>query len=71
MAFIRELVHVNETPQNRTAVSSDYCFNESAFQIRTYKNGDTLRAEGSKQNIQLNREMALELINKLQDFVNQ
>lgn len=71
MAFIRELVHVNETPQNRTAVSADYCFNKSAFQIRTYKNGDTLRSEGSKQNIQLNREMVLGLINKLQDFVNQ
>ncbi|HEY9016848.1 hypothetical protein [Thiomicrospira sp.] len=71
MAFIRELIHVNETPQNRTAVSADYCFNESAFQIRTYKNGDIHREEGSKQNIQLNREMAIELKNKLQEFLDQ
>lgn len=71
MAFIRKLVHVNETPKNKTAVSADYCFNESAFQIRTYKNGDVLRAEGSKQNIQLNREMALELKNRLQEFLDQ
>ncbi|AQM66629.1 MULTISPECIES: hypothetical protein [Vibrio] len=71
MAFINELVKVNDTPKVRSGVSADYCFNESAFQIRTYKDGDSLRMEGSKQNLQLNKKMARELISKLQDFVDQ
>ncbi|MBM4887367.1 hypothetical protein HYO42_23265, partial [Vibrio parahaemolyticus] len=49
MAFINELVKVNDTPKVRSGVSADYCFNESAFQIRTYKDGDSQRTEGSKQ----------------------
>lgn len=71
MAFINELVKVNDIPQVRTGVSADYCFNEHAFQIRTYKAGDSQRTEGSKQNLQLNKQMAQELIAKLQDFVDQ
>ncbi|EHJ9962204.1 hypothetical protein KB977_004626 [Vibrio parahaemolyticus] len=71
MAFINELVKVNDIPKVRSGVSADYCFNESAFQIRTYKDGDSQRTEGSKQNLQLNKKMARELIAKLQDFVDQ
>lgn len=71
MAFVNELIKVNDTPKVRSGVSADYCFNESAFQIRTYKAGDLQRTDGSKQNLQLNKQMAQELIVKLQAFVEQ
>jgi len=71
MALINELIKINETPKIRTGVSADYCFNETIFQVRTYKNGDNKRSEGQKQNIQLNKEVASQLVSKLQEFINQ
>ena len=71
MALINELIKIEDTPKIKTGVSADYCFNESIFQIRTYKNGDACRIEGQKQNIQLNIEMAKKLASKLQAFINQ
>lgn len=71
MAQINDIVHTNDEPNPRTKVSADYSFNENTFQLRTYKEGDVGRNDTSKQNIQLDREKAQELINLLNNFVNQ
>lgn len=71
MAIIKDLHLCSDKPQVRTAVSADYCFDQSLFQIRTYKDGDKNRSEGSKQNIQIDKDMAQIIINQLQAFVNQ
>ena len=71
MAIIRELIFCEDTLQNRTFVSADYCYDRNLFQIRTYKSGDQTRSEGSKQNIQIDRKMAKEIIDKLNQFLNQ
>lgn len=71
MAQINSIVHSNDEPNPRTAVSADYSFNENYFQIRTYKEGDVNRNDTSKQNIQFDREKAQELISLLNDFLNQ
>jgi len=71
MAILSELVKVNEQPHARKNVIGDYCFNENYFQIRTYKAGDISRTEGQKQNIQIDKDMALQLINLLNQFIEQ
>jgi hypothetical protein len=71
MAIIKDLYLCNDKPQVRSAVSADYCFDQSLFQIRTYKDGDKNRSEGSKQNIQINKDMAQVIIKRLQEFLNQ
>jgi hypothetical protein len=71
LAIISVLVHCKSEPVRQTTVSADYCFNESLFQIRTYKNGDHELQEGSKQNIQLTKEMAKELSDLLNHFITQ
>ena len=69
MAILSELVKVNEQPNARTTVSGDYCFDRNYFQIRTYKAGDLNRTKGQKQNIQLNKEMAQNLVKLLNQFL--
>lgn len=71
MALITEMVEVNKLPKVKTKVSSDYSYTDTVFQIRTYKNGDLTRSETPKQNIQFDKIMAQELINKLVKFLNQ
>ena len=71
MAILRELIKVNERPNAKTEVVGDCYFDKNYFQIRTYKAGDTSRTEGQKQNIQINKKMAAELINPLNQFINQ
>ena len=65
MAILTNIVRVNEQPNARTNVSGDYCFDKNYFQIRTYKAGDTNRTYGQKQNIQLDKDMAVKLITDL------
>ncbi len=71
MAILSELINVNEKPKARTIVLGDYCFDDNYFQIRTYKEGDATRAEGQKQNIQIDKEMALKLVTLLNRFIKQ
>ena len=71
MALINSLKHINVNPAFKTTVSGDYSFNEKLFQIRTYKDGDTRMTEGHKQNIQLTKDMASELIRLLEQFTKQ
>ncbi len=40
------------------------------FKLEHNKAGDTNRTEGQKQNIQIDKKMAAELINLLNQFVN-
>lgn len=71
MAIITDLHLCDGTPQKRSSVSADYCFDSSLFQIRTYKAGDQDRSENSKQNIQINKNMAKTIVKKLKTFINQ
>ena len=70
MALIKEFKLVNKNINISSEVVSDYSFDKNFFEIRTYKNNDTERKESTKQNIQLNKEKAKELINLLTDFIN-
>ncbi len=70
MAVISEFIKSNKLPGiPQTNVKAEYCFDESTFRLRTYKSGDTRREEGSKQNIQLSKPMAKELVQILQEFI--
>jgi hypothetical protein len=71
MAVIKELIFCDDKPQGRTFVSADYCYDRSLFQIRTYKAGDQSRCGGVKQHIQIDKNMANEIIEKLQIFLEQ
>lgn len=51
-------------------VVADITMDRDYLQIRTYAMGDTEREKGSKQNIQLSRNKARELIAHLEQFVN-
>lgn len=71
MAIIKSLVLCDDKPQDRTSVVADYCYDKNFFQIRTYKAGDQNRSQGSKQNVQIDKEMAKEIIKKLNVFLKQ
>ena len=71
MAILSKLTNVNEQPNIRTSVSGDYCFDRNYFQIRTYKAEDTSRSEGPKQNIQMDKAMAENLVRLLKQFIDQ
>lgn len=51
-------------------VLADVVIENNYFQLRTYAMGDTDRERGSKQNIQMTRKKAEELILMLEEFVN-
>jgi len=70
MAIITNLVHTNDVIQTRTHTSADYCSNNTYFQIRTYAQNDINRENGAKQNIQISREAAQELITLLEQFID-
>lgn len=52
-------------------VVADLSFDKDLFQIRTYKSGDDNRSENTKQNLQLTKEGARELIKHLQSFLGE
>ena len=51
-------------------VVADLSYNEELFQIRTYKAGDDNCKENTKQNLQLTKEGAAELIKYLNNFLD-
>ncbi|WP_299397686.1 hypothetical protein [uncultured Gelidibacter sp.] len=51
-------------------VIADVNFDKEYLQLRTYAMGDTERARGCKQNIQISKEKAKELISILELFIN-
>ena len=53
------------------SVLCDITFNKMYFQIRTYAMGDIDRSKGSKQNIQLTKEKAIQIRKYLDEFINQ
>ncbi len=69
MAQITELIHTNDDIQTRTNTVADYCFNNEYFQIRTYSQNDIKRENGAKQNIQINKDIAKNLIDLLNTFI--
>lgn len=70
MARIGKIIRENKgTIQIRPSeVIADVIIENDYFQIRTYAAGDTEREKGSKQNIQLTKEKAKELISLLEVF---
>ena len=71
MAQIKDIHQVESEPSARTQVSADYSFSQNLFQMRTYREGDTSRTQQPTQNIQLDKNMAEDLIVKLAKFLNQ
>lgn len=50
-------------------VVADIKYSNEIFQLRSYKEGDTDRLEGVKQNVQLSKDGASELIKHLTNFL--
>ena len=71
MALINNLNHSNNEPNVRTSVSAEYCFNNSYFEVRTYKANDVTMSGGAKQIIQLDKETATQMVSLLNQFINQ
>lgn len=51
-------------------VVADVIIDRDYFQLRTYAKGDLERENGSKQNIQLDKDKAIELRDLLNEFIN-
>ena len=68
---INDLEKVETNINKRTSVLGDYSYDKAHFQIRTYKAGDRNKSEGHKQNIQIDKNMAKNLIEYLTIFVEQ
>ena len=52
------------------SVLGDVIIEKEYLQLRTYAMGDNEKERGSKQNIQFNKEKALEFLNILESFLN-
>lgn len=73
MAILGKLVkEKNEHINFRSgSVLGDVIIEKEYMQLRTYAKGDLERENGSKQNIQFTREMALEFREYLNEFLSQ
>lgn len=73
MAIIGKVIKLNCNKINTrgSTVLCDITHNKEYFQLRTYALGDLERKNGSKQNIQLTREKAIEIRKYLDYFINQ
>jgi len=70
MAVIKKFfIKPHKTLRVHSDVVADLSFDRNLFQIRTYKAGDDNRSENTKQNLQLTREGAKELVKHLQSFL--
>ncbi|NIJ45607.1 hypothetical protein FHR24_002075 [Wenyingzhuangia heitensis] len=71
MAIVGEIIKESHSNINTRGgeVISDVIFNNEYFQIRTYAMGDYDRKNGSKQNIQLTKEKAIELRKLMDKFI--
>ncbi|NJB82678.1 hypothetical protein [Wenyingzhuangia aestuarii] len=71
MAIIGKIIKESQSNINTRGgeVISDVIFNNEYFQIRTYAMGDYDRKNGSKQNIQLTKEKAIELRKLMDKFI--
>ncbi len=69
MTLIDNLVRVNDEPRVRIKVAADYSFNNEIFQIRAYKQGDTRITKGQTQNIQIDRNTAIQIVGYLKEFI--
>ena len=72
MAIIGKIINENYTKINTREghVLCDIAHNKKYFQIRTYAMGDLDRKNGSKQNIQLTKEKAIQIRKYLDEFIN-
>ena len=65
---------IRKTDKKITANSHtvmDYNYNDEFFSMWSYKSGDLYGDYGTKQSLQFNKEIALELKNALEKFCNQ
>jgi len=71
MAVIGEIIKEDQNHINIRGgeVLADVVSDKDYFQIRTYASGDYDRKNGSKQNIQLTKEKAIELRKLLNKFI--
>lgn len=72
MALIGKIIRENNglIQIRPSEVVADVLIEKDYFQLRSYASGDTEREKGSKQNIQLSKEKAKELIKLLEEFVS-
>ena len=70
MAVIGKIINESgEIKERAGEVVADVIINKNIFQLRTYAMGDDNRENGSKQNIQLNIDNAVELRELLDKFI--
>ncbi|MDN3724447.1 hypothetical protein QRD02_08630 [Aequorivita sp. SDUM287046] len=72
MALIGNIIKENKDQINLRSgeVVCDIIIEKDYLQLRTYAMGDIERERGSKQNIQLSKEKAKEIITILEQFIN-
>jgi hypothetical protein len=72
MALIGKIIRENTGSINirPSEVIADVIIEKDYFQLRSYAAGDTEREKGSKQNIQLSKEKAKEVIKLLEEYVS-
>ena len=72
MAIVGKVINEKEGRINtrQGEVLADVVYDKDFFQIRTYAIGDKDRTNGSKQNIQLTRDKAIELKKLLDVFID-
>ncbi|RYH76351.1 hypothetical protein EVU94_05140 [Flavobacteriaceae bacterium 144Ye] len=73
MAIIGKIINegFGKTNTRIGSVLCDIKYDKEFFQIRTYAMGDMSRKNGSKQNIQLTKEKAIQIRSYLDQFINQ
>lgn len=73
MAIIGKIINegFGKTNTRTGTVLCDLKYDNNFFQIRTYSMGDIDRTNGSKQNIQLTKEKAIEIRKYLNAFIDQ
>lgn len=71
MAIIKGFINDKTNIILKTETIADYTFDNEYLQIRTYKDNDFNRVDSPKQNFQLDKDKARELIDIINKFLGE
>lgn len=71
MAIIKGFINDKTNIIFKTETIADYTFDNEYLQIRTYKDNDFNRVDSPKQNFQLDKDRARELIEIINKFLRE
>lgn len=70
MAIIKKIRKVSKKISPTSYTVMDYNYNDLYYSIWTYKSGDLDGREGTKQTLQFDKTLAIELVKSLEEFIN-